>query len=581
MATPSANEYLDFWKQVSENNPFFSNVDHAQLADLSRQMSTAYSAFAAMSPTAAVEWMQAGMAYQNELAQLWFGGLTQSDDAKPAPSKDPRFRGDEWNEGVFPFLRKSYEITAKAIADMADSAGLPEHEQRKLSFYARVAADAMAPSNFSTTNPEVLKRAQETNGQSLIDGFQNVLRDLEKGYITTSDESAFELGGNIATTPGSVVFRNELIELIQYTPMTAKVNATPILIVPPCVNKFYIFDINEKKSMVRYLLEQGNCVYIIAWRNPGPELVDYGWDQYIETGIIAAFEACTEIAKADDVHMLSWCNGGTMQLAALSVFPEKLAKKVASATFLSSMIDASDPGQLEVFIDTPQIEMYKNRLKAAQVAPGRDIAQAMSMLHVNDSIWNFVVNNYLKGQDSPPFDILHWNADTSNLPSAWFTYYIEEIYVANKMKEPGALTLLGKPVDTRNIKMPCYFLAATGDHIVPWETSYVAKGLVSGDSEFVLTDGGHVSGTVINHPAKTRRSFMTDGDAGADATGWQASATKTQGSWWDHWLAWLDKNGSGKSIAAPKSLGNKTHPPLADAPGTYVVEDVAQDGRLF
>ncbi|WP_456388467.1 PHA/PHB synthase family protein [Profundibacter sp.] len=574
-------DYLEFWKDTAQTNPFFKGFDVGEMTAFSENLTETFQAYAAMKPATTTDWVDAAVKYQSEMAKLWFGGFGNPQPAAPEPSRDPRFRGEAWNDGVFPFLRKSYEITAKAVAEMADKTDLPAHEQRKLSFYARAAADAMSPSNNPLANPEVLKLAQETNGKSLIDGFQNVLRDLQKGQITTSDESAFEIGKNLATTPGAVVFRNELIELIQYKPVTPKVSKTPILIVPPCVNKFYIFDINEKKSMVRYLLEQGNSVYMIAWRNPDAELVDYGWDEYIEKGIIAGFNACVDVDKADKVHMMSWCNGGTMQLAALAVFPDELNKKVASATFLSSMIDFTDPGEVEVFIDKPQVELYKNRLKASKVAPGRDIANAMAMLHVNESIWGFVVNNYLKGKDSPPFDILHWNADTSNLPSAWFTYYIEEMYIANKLMQPGALTLLGRPVNTHNIKVPCYFVAATGDHIVPWKTSYAATELVSGDTEFVLTDGGHVSGTVINHPAKTRRSFFTKGTSGLDAEGWQASANKTAGSWWDHWLGWLGDNSDKAMRAAPKKLGNKGHPVLADAPGTYVHEQVRQDGGLL
>ncbi|MBL4874722.1 MAG: alpha/beta fold hydrolase [Rhodobacteraceae bacterium] len=581
MEVSSENDYLEFWKNVAENNPFFTVLVQSQAKDLAEQLSITNDTFSAMSPATTTEWIQNVLKYQSEMAQLWLGSLANTKEATPEPSRDPRFRGDAWNEGVFPFLRMSYEIAANTMVEMADKAGLPAHEQRKFSFYARVAADAMAPSNYPSTNPEVLKLAQETQGQSLVDGFQNVLRDLKKGYITTSDESAFEVGKNLATTPGSVVFRNELVELIQYKPMTDQVNSTPILIVPPCVNKFYIFDINEKKSMVRYLLEHGNSVYIVAWRNPGAELVDYGWDEYILKGIISAFEACSEVDKAEQIHMMSWCNGGTMQLAALSVFPDELNKKVASATFLSSMIDFSDPGGIEVFIDKPQFKVYKNRMKTAKVVPGRDIAQAMAMLHVNESIWNFVVNNYLMGKASRPFDILHWNADTSNLPVAWFSYYIQEMYVANKLMEAGALTLLGRPVDTRNIKVPCYFVAATDDHIVPWKTSYVATALVTGDTEFVLTDGGHVSGTVINHPVKSRRSFLTDGQNDQDADGWKETASKTDGSWWNHWLEWLGENSSDKTRTAPNKLGSKAYPPLADAPGTYVVEQVPQDGRLF
>ncbi|NDW54510.1 alpha/beta hydrolase [Aliiroseovarius sp. PrR006] len=516
-------------------------------------------------------WAETWMSYQKDMAKLWMTTALKAGEGIE-PSKDHRFRGDAWNEGVFPLLRHSYELTAKAMVDMADKAGLSEQEQDKLSFYARVAADNMSPSNFLATNPEAQKLAQETGGQSLIDGFQNVMEDLEKGYISTTDEDAFEVGKNIGTTPGSVIYRNELIELIQYKPMAAKTRKAPILVVPPCVNKFYIFDLNEKKSMIRYLLEQGQSVYMMAWRNPSAELGDLGWDEYVSDGIFEALRVTSEVSKSDAVDIMGWCNGGTMLIAALAVMPDDLKSKLGTATFLSSLIDFADPGQLKVFIDEPQVEAYNQRLQAEGVAPGRDIANAMAMLHVNESIWGFVVSNYLMGKSPAPFDVLYWNADTQNLPAKWYSFFVEEMYMANKLKEPGALTLCGTPVDTRNIDVPCYFLAADGDHIVPWKASFTATDLVSGPTEFVLTTGGHVSGTVINHPAKTRRKFWTDGSDQSSAEGWQESAALTEGSWWPHWLEWLDQNNPAERGAAAKTLGNRKYKRLADAPGTYVLE---------
>lgn len=516
-------------------------------------------------------WAQTWMTYQQDMAKLWMTTALKAGDGIE-PSKDHRFKGDAWNEGVFPLLRHSYELTAKAMVDMADKAGLSEQEQDKLSFYARVAADNMSPSNFLATNPEAQKLAQETGGQSLIDGFQNVMEDLEKGYISTTDEDAFEVGKNLGTTPGSVIYRNELIELIQYKPMATKTRKAPILIVPPCVNKFYIFDLNEKKSMIRYLLEQGQSVYMMAWRNPSAELGDLGWDEYVSDGIFEALRVTSEVSKSDDVDIMGWCNGGTMLVAALAVMPDDLKSKLGTATFLSSMIDFADPGQLKVFIDEPQVEAYNQRLQSEGVAPGRDIANAMAMLHVNESIWGFVVSNYLMGKSPAPFDVLYWNSDTQNLPAKWYSFFVEEMYMANKLKEPGALTLCGTAVDTRNIDVPCYFLAADGDHIVPWKSSYTATELVSGPTEFVLTTGGHVSGTVINHPAKTRRKFWADGSDGSGAEGWQESATLTDGSWWPHWLEWLDKNNPAERGAPAKTLGTRKYKRLADAPGIYVLE---------
>ncbi|MCL4126032.1 UNVERIFIED_CONTAM: hypothetical protein GTU68_031171 [Idotea baltica] len=469
-------------------------------------------------------------------------------------------------------------LTARTMADMADSADLPAHEQRKLSFYARLAADTLAPSNYALTNPEVLERARETNGQSLIDGLRNLMNDLHKGYISTHDETAFAVGENLATSAGAVVFRNELIEIIQYQPTTEMVAGQPVLIVPPCVNKFYVFDLNEKKSMIRYLVEEGLPVFAISWRNPSGDSHDFGWDDYLEDGINTALRVVSEIAEADKMDLLSWCNGGTMLTAALAVMPPELVNKVATATFLSSLIDFSDPGELEVFIDRPQLKTYGQRMRAAGVAPGRDIARVMALLHANESVWNFVIDSYLMGNAPAPFDVLYWNGDTQNLAAPWFSVFLEDMYIKNLLKEPGALTMLGKPVDTHNVTVPCYLLAATEDHIVPWKSSYDATDLLGGDVTFVLTNGGHVSGTVINHPTNSRRRFHVQGDTTRDAEGWLASATCHDGSWWTHWLDWLKANSSQAPVTAPKSVGSREFPPLGPAPGTYVFEEVKQDG---
>lgn len=572
-----AKQLSEMMQTAARSHPLFAHLGDAQQSDFMRNWSEMAQALITPNSDAWRVWFETWSGYQKDLAGLWLSGLTGKDTGGE-PSKDPRFRDDAWNEGIYPLLRQSYELTARAMVDMADKAGLPEHEQRKLSFYARVTADGMSPSNFAGLNPEVLKLARESGGKSLLDGMQNMLADLEKGYITTTDETAFTVGENLATTEGAVVYRNELIELIQYKPATSNVRKTPILVVPPCVNKFYIFDINVRKSMVRYLLEQGNSVFMISWRNAGPETRDYDWNDYITRGILSAMDATADINGTGKIDLLSWCNGGTLLMAALAVMPKSQKERVGSATFLSSMLDFSEPGELEVFIDAPQIQGYKRRLEAARVAPGRDIARAMAMLHVNESIWGFVVNNYLKGQTPPPFDVLYWNADTSNLPAPWYSFFVEEIYHANKLKEPGALTLLDQPVDCRNIDVPCCFVAATEDHIVPWKTSFSTIGLLPDVTEFILTSGGHVSGTVINHPDRNRRFFLSGGDRSLSAQAWQDSATRTEGSWWPHWLTWLDQTSGADQKAAPKSLGNKAHPELAPAPGTYVHEDVPQDG---
>lgn len=542
-----------------------------------KEFRQALQSVASPSSDLASSWFESVMKYQAGLAKALTDNFLPGTKPDGSRDEDRRFRHPSWNEGIFSFLRESYQLSSNVITEIADSAGLPPHEQKKLSFYARLFADAMAPSNFLATNPEAIQLARETNGQSLVEGFKNLLGDLEKGYLSTTDEDAFEVGTNLATTEGSVVFRNEIMELIQYHPTTPRVNARPVLIIPPCVNKFYIFDINEKKSMVRYLLDQGYSVFTLSWRNPTPDLADYSWDQYVNLGVFQALTVCQEISRARKVDLLSWCNGGTMLIAALAVIDAKLKSRVGTATFLSSMIDFSDPGGVEVFVDEPQITAYKSRLDTVKVTPGRDIARAMAMLHINESVWGFVVNNYLLGKSPPPFDILYWNADTSNLPAMWYAYYVEKMYHENLLKEPGALEILGKPVDTGTIDVPCFFVGALGDHIVPWKTSYASMNFVGGETEFVLTDGGHVSGTVINHPDKTRRTYFSDGDRSLPAEEWRNSAKQTQGSWWPAWLDWLESHADEEPKAAPKNAGNKNYPPLGSAPGSYVLEVVPQD----
>lgn len=558
-----------------QDNPFLAHLDRDQAQVIAETLLAPFATFSAPGQGSLAAWQGQWLDWQRDATQLWWRHATGK--APATQVQDRRFKAPTWDEGAFALLRDFYLLTADTMAEMADSTNLPAHEQRKLSFYARLAADALAPSNYAMTNPEVLARARETHGKSLLDGVRNLLGDLQKGYISTHDDTAFVVGENLATAPGAVVFRNELIEIIQYQPTTETVAAQPVLIIPPCVNKFYVFDLNEKKSMIRYLLGRGLPVFTISWRNPSGER-DFGWDDYLQDGIFTALRVVSEIARADKVDLLSWCNGGTMLTAALSVIPPELSDKVGTATFMSSLVDFSDPGELEVFIDRPQLMSYGQRMRTAGVAPGRDIARAMAMLHANDSVWNFVIDNYLMGKTPAPFDVLFWNGDTQNLAARWFSKFLEDMYMNNLLKEPGALTLCGQPVDTRSITVPCYFVAATEDYIVPWKSSYESKDLVGGDTTFVVTNGGHVSGTVLNHPANSRRRFHVGGDETQDADGWLATATSHEGSWWTHWVDWLARNSTGEAVSAPGTVGSEHYPALAPAPGTHVLEDVRQDG---
>mgnify|MGYP001206782244 FL=1 len=527
-------------------------------------------------------WTEAMMNYQRDTLKLWMNPWSSMAGQENAAVIEPqagdrRFSDEEWkNNPVCNFLMQSYLLASRAMCESADGAELDAHDKRVLSFYSRYAADALAPTNFLHTNPKVIREAVETKGQSLVDGFKNLTEDLQSGAITTSDPEGFTLGENIAGTEGNVVFRNELIEVIQYKPLVEKVYQRPLVIVPPCVNKFYIFDLNERKSFVKHALEQGQNVFIISWRNASPDMRDVSWDDYIQKGIWTAFDVARDISGIKKINVLSWCIGGTMLVTALAAMSAAERRNIASATFLTTMIDFSDPGEVEVFIEKKESKGFQNPMENSNILPGNDLGRAMAMLHANESIWHFVINNYLLGKTPPPFDVLHWNADTSNLPKEMYNFFVSNMYDENRLKDAGGVTVCGKALNVADIDVPCYFVSATEDHIVPWRTTFLAKDLIGDNVEFILTEGGHVSGTAINHPVKCRRSFWHNGMAGLNGDDWQVSAEKQAGSWWNHWHAWVAEKG-GKQVAAPKQLGSEAYKPMEAAPGVYVQEMVNQN----
>ena len=419
------------------------------------------------------------------------------------------------------------------------------------------------------TNPEVLKETLESKGQNLINGLENLLEDIDKGRISMTDESAFELGKNLATTPGSVVFQNELFQLVQFKPLTEKVNDRPVLIIPPCINKYYVLDLSEHNSYVRYCLEQGNNVFIISWRNPDETLGNKTWDDYLDEGTIPAIDAVRKITGAKKINGVAWCIGGTMLATTMAVLAAKRKKPFASATFFTTLLDFSDPGELGVFIDEYQVKQHEDKLKEGGVMPGKQLATTFAMLRANDLIWNYVVNNYLKGKTSPPFDILYWNGDSTNMTSAMFTWYLRNMYLDNKLIEPGGLELCGIPVDLGKIDCPVYCLSAIEDHIAPWKTTFTTTELLKGPLEFVLGASGHIAG-VINPANKNKRNFWINGETGQGADHWLETAESVPGSWWTHWDQWLKSQG-GKEIPAPEQVGNKDYPEIEAAPGAYVL----------
>ncbi len=482
---------------------------------------------------------------------------------------DRRFAAREWSElPYFSLLKQGYLIASRYLADLVALAQLPGPDKHRLAFMTRQYVDAIAPSNFVATNPEVIERALATDGASLTRGFANLIADTRKGRISMSDERAFAVGRNLAVTPGHVVFRNDLIELIQYAPTTQDVRRRPLVIVPPCINKYYILDLTPENSFVRWAVSAGHTVFIISWRNIPPRLGHLTWDAYLEDGALTAIRVAKEIAGSPTVNALGFCVGGTLLACALSVLAARRDRSVASLTLLTTMLDFADPGEIGVYVRREYLAAREAALLAGERVHGSELAGAFASLRANDLVWSYVVRNYLKGETPPPFDLLHWNGDSANLPGPMYVYYLKNLYLDNRLVERGALTMAGERVDLSRLTMPAYVYASREDHIVPWRSAYRTTALLGGDVTFVLGASGHIAG-VINPPATGRRNYWTNELITDDADEWFAGADRVAGSWWPHWGAWLAAHG-GAMQPAPREAGSAGYRPLGPAPGRYV-----------
>jgi len=491
-----------------------------------------------------------------------------------APVTDRRFSAPEWSDGShFDYLRRAYLLNAEYLRRLAELAPVAdERARRRLRFVVRQIADAMAPSNFAAGNPEILRTVIETGGASLTAGIRNLIADLARGRLSMTDESAFEVGRNLAITPGAVVFENALMQLIQYAPLTQKVAKRPLLIVPPCINKYYVLDLQPENSLVRFLVEQGHTVFVISWRNVAAELGRLGWDDYLELGPLAAIRVVREIARADDLNLFGFCIGGTLAASAAAVAAARDEKSVASLTLLTTLLDFSEAGELGCFVDEAAVSAREAAIGAGGLLRGTELAAVFSSLRANDLVWPNVIGNYLKGATPPAFDILYWNADSTNLPGPFLTWYLRNAYLENRLAAPGAVRLCGQACDLGRLDMPAYLYASREDHIVPWAGAYRSRQVLRGETTFVLGASGHIAG-VINPPAKNRRSYWTNDAPAATAGEWLDAATEHRGSWWAHWAAWLDGHRGGRR-RAPRGLGNARHRPIEAAPGRYVKERV-------
>ena len=505
---------------------------------------------------------------------LWRSTLAREAgrDAKPiAPPDrgDRRFSSTEW-QGIpwFDYLRQSYLINSRFLSDWIEALEAEPRAKERLRFIARQFSDAMSPANFTATNPEALKLALETKGESLAQGIRQLIEDVHKGRISTTDESVFEVGKNLAVTEGAVVFENELIQLIQYKPVTPTVFKHPLVMVPPCINKYYILDLQPENSLVRYALEQGHPVFMVSWRNITAELGHLTWDDYIEKGVLKALEVARAICATEKVNALGFCVGGTMLGAALSVMAQKGEKYVESATFLASMLDFADTGDIGLFIDEASVALREAAIGKGGIMSGRDLALVFSALRANDLVWSYVVNNYLMGKSPEAFDLLYWNADSTNLPGPMYCWYVRNTYLENQLRVPGKLQVLGVPLDFGKIAVPVYVLGTREDHIVPWRTAYRTTQLLGGDMRFVLGASGHIAG-IVNPASKNKRSYWSGGKFPEDANAWLAEATEKSGSWWPDWSTWLESLGGGR-VKARTRLGNTKFKPIEPAPGRYV-----------
>ena len=514
-----------------------------------------------------------------EMADLWRYAMARAAGevlepvAVPEPG-DRRFADAAWQEiPAFDFVRRAYLVTARRLRALyADLPGLDRHTQRKLDFYLRLYINAIAPSNFLATNPVVLRRAAETEGRSLLQGLAHLLEDLESGggrlRIRTTREDLFTLGVDLATTLGKVVFRNELMELIQYAPTTERVYRRPLLIVPPWINKYYILDLRPRNSFVRWVVDQGFTVFLISWVNPGPELAHKSFEDYLVEGPLAALDAVrTQVGGRAGCNILGYCIGGTLTACLLGWLAARGERRIGAATFLTTMTDFAEPGDLGVFIDDAQIARLEAQMERCGCLDATYMQTVFSLLRDNDLIWNFVVNNYLLGREPPPFDLLFWNADGTRMPCMMHRFYLRRFYLENRLVEPGGISLLGEPIDLGRITVPAYFLSTREDHIAPWRSCYHGARRFGGPVRFVLGRSGHIAG-VVNPPASGKYGYWTHRRPPPDPDAFLARARRHEGSWWPDWVAWLRRR-SGSPVPARDPEQGRLRP-LEEAPGSYV-----------
>jgi polyhydroxyalkanoate synthase len=524
--------------------------------------------------------MEAQMGLWNDYLQLWRATTLRimgaDDGATPVIEPDPadrRFKDDAWKQNqVFDFIKQSYLLLARWLQSTVHNVGgMDPHTQHKVDFYTRQLVDAIAPTNFALTNPEVLRATVESKGENLIKGLEHLLQDMERGHgklrISMTDENAFKVGVNVATTPGKVVFQNRLLQLIQYEPTTKEVKETPILILPPWINKYYILDLQPKNSLVKWLTAQGYTTFVVSWVNPDQTMADLRFDDYMLEGAIAAKEAVKAATGFDKMHAVGYCLGGTLLASTLAYLKTKGDNDIVSATYFVTLLDFAETGDLSVFVDEQQIAQVEKRMEETGFLDAADMALTFNLLRANDLVWSFVVNNYLLGKEPFPFDLLYWNADSTRMPRAMHSFYLRNMYLQNNLKKPGGVTLNGVPIDLGTVDTPSYMISCREDHIAPWASTFSSTKILSGPSRFVLAGSGHIAG-VVNPPGGNKYGYWTNENTKLSPEAWLKGADYRTGSWWPDWEKWLAAQ-SGKMVPA-RVPGDGKLKVIEDAPGSYV-----------
>lgn len=523
--------------------------------------------------------IQANMTFfQNSLAlsqQIMSSFTGQKADPVVQPEKtDRRFKHDDWSEQpVFSAIKQSYLLTSQWMRNLvSDVEGLDEHTAEKVKFYTERYIDALSPTNFAATNPAVIEKVIETKGANLVHGLKNMLEDLEEGKgqlkIRMTDTDAFTLGENVAVTPGKVIFQNRMFQLIQYTPTTEKVLKRPLLIVPPWINKFYIMDLQEKNSLLKWATDQGHTVFVISWVNPDETYADVGFEEYVKEGVITATDVVEQATGESEINAIGYCIGGTLLTTTLAYMKKKGDKRIKSATFFTTMLDFSDPGELGVFIDDEQVDGIEKQMSQEGFLCGSSMSGVFNLMRANDLIWSFYVNNYLLGNDPRPFDLLYWNSDSTRMPAKMHSWYLRNMYLNNKLCKPGGVTVDGVEIDISSIDIPVCFISAIEDHIAPWKSTYAGAKLFSGDVRFILGNSGHIAG-IINPPAANKYGYRVTDVLPEDEDVWALEAEVNEGSWWPEWNNWIRPLSNNEEIAArPEGCG--VYEPIENAPGTYV-----------